>query len=200
MRTFVLLALLLLVLSCRQNRDTQVRDLYRWLNDVDNGLTKTKIIDDVQITVKYLPAQLQAYRELEGKESKFLFDSLVSGYSNQKTFIMSFKSIFDDKNIVYKDVSDKKDYDQRIMDLSFNMGRKLKITACGSDLGPTLFHYEPSYGSNKTINVYVVFAGEKVMSCMEPLDIEYYDNVFNTGISHFTFKQEDIDRIPEIKI
>lgn len=197
---FLYSTVVIFILSCGQNDEKRIQNVYKWINDEDNGLKKTKIIDDVQITVKYLPAELQAYRDLEENEAKSNFDSLVRSYSHQKSFMVSFKSMDDSKNIMYKDVSDKDDYDQRIKDLSFDIGRKLKMTICGSDLRPTLFHYEPNYGSSKTANIYVVFSGEKVMNCDDAFNIAYYDHVFGTGISHFTFKQNDINRIPKLKI
>ncbi|SNT14378.1 hypothetical protein SAMN05421640_2493 [Ekhidna lutea] len=194
-----LFAFSVIALSCTGRYD--VNDLHVWINDEENGLIKERIIDDLKLTVKYLPPEVLAIKELDVEFEKAAFDSLVQVYSNQESFLISFESRLENKDVVYKNVSDKEDYNRRIEQLSFRIGELISLKTSNDKISPSLFHYERAYGTSKVNSVFLVFTDKsKKLLSAEKLDIVFVDEIFKTGISHFVFKRSDIQKIPSLNV
>ena len=192
--------IILLTVGCSSS-NRSIDDLYEWLNDEGNGLLVSKSIGDVEFEVKYLPPSILAFREMDGPGTQEALDSLTQFYSNQESFILTIKSSSSERDIVYRDVQDHQDYNQRINDLSFNLRNLIILKTTSGEFTPSLYHYERSYSLNKSNSIILVFADDgRGIVKSDTLDLVIQDEIFNTGINHFVFRRGDIQRIPRLDI
>lgn len=183
--------------GCSFNEPRTISDLYKWLSLAENGLVKTNEVNDVKMTVKYIPSIIQAYQEVSKNTTHADFDSLISFYDKQLCFVLNFESRIEGKDIKYRGISGEQDYNERINDLSFNIGELITLKTQGTDYNPTLFHFERSFGSSKSNNVVIVFAERELFKSKgEKLDFVFVDEIFKTGINHFVFNRSSIESVP----
>src|SRR5687767_5887409 len=92
MKTAFLVLLLLSLSACNKSFDT-IKSIYAWINDPDNGLVKTKTVEGILLTIKYLPPELLALKETkDDKGNRAMYDSLLNEYKKSYTFLLSIAS------------------------------------------------------------------------------------------------------------
>jgi hypothetical protein len=197
----------LLFTRCQQVIKSQA-DLYKWVHNADNGLIKQKTVDQVALSVKYLPPELLVSRELKGQPTKRkVVDSLLSQYKNGRTFLLNIglkgkgeKATVQD--ILYKDADSYGAYKQRAMEMNFNMAQYIRLKADNKVLVPVIANMENTYSLTKGRNIYLVFSGNKAtqqaLKQAQKLDIIFTDQLFETGIHHFVFDTNKLDNIPQV--
>lgn len=210
--TFLWLGFHLLLVSCQQKIKSQ-QALYQWINDADNGLVKQKDLDGITLTMKYLPPELLVSKELQSLKAgpkkndlKKTVDSLMQGYQNSRTFILNLSPNGQGKkafvqDILYKGADSYAAYKRRAMEMNFNMANYLVLKADGKEMKPVLANMENTYSLTKGRNIYLVFADEKDQNaCLnaQKLDITFTDKLFDTGIHHFVFQKENLDKLPQV--
>ena len=203
--SFILL--MLCCFSCNQRRKINTFDAYvKWLNDTENGLSKTKKVGLLVMNVKFMPAELLAYNEL--KRNKEICaedrDSLVAVYKQQMTFLLTLS--VDDPNTPVKgdlflsDLNEQSEYGARVHDLNFNMDYYIHMLADEKEIQPVLINLENDYNlyGRKTFNV--VFTDTKTKGLLaqaNKFDFVFDDEFFKTGRSHFVFSHKDLNNVPE---
>lgn len=200
------ISILITVFSCNNKATVSFNELVKWINDKDNGLIKESSIQGLKITLKYLPAQYLALREVETNMSGQDFDSLLSVYKWSHSFLMILGPDEDKGeqfDIMYLNTSGYDDYTQRVYDMNFNIKNYISLKTPQKKYSPVMTNLENVYGLNKSRNIYVVFTPQKEnedMLSAENLDFIFNDEIFNTGIHHFIFDKKDIENIPNVKI
>ena len=201
----LLLSTTLILSSCH----TPIRDkaaFYAWMNDQNNGLITTKTIQDVVLTVKYLPAEYLAFKDLKSivNPSQKIIDSLVEQYRDSRAFLLTIQPNPDyqaNGDILYKGVGSYVEYRQRIMDLNFSIEKFISIKADDQTFKPLLSSLENNYGISEKQSVYLLFAdntNQKGLLNAPQLDLVFEDALFGSGINHFKFQKKDLDNIPSI--
>jgi hypothetical protein len=193
--------LLVLFCSCKKEFKTE-KDFFAWLNAPENGLVKTKEIDQFKITVKYLPTSYLAY--LETKNNNYSIeqiDSIKCNYINSKTFLLTIEPVDKRKgtDLLFQDAVSYEQYKQRVLDLNFNAAEFIKIKANGNEYLPVLTNMENAYNIDTKKNITLVFVDEgksKGLFAANELDFTFTDQIFNTGINHFVFSKKDLDNTP----
>jgi hypothetical protein len=212
MSKFILLwvVVILMAAACKPRIRSEA-EFYRWINDPENGLVQSKKANDLSITVKYLPAAFLAYKEwrnIPGAGNKQM-DSLLNYYQRSRTFLMTIKPCATQPDaaartsgdVIYKGIGNYQEYQQRVMQLNFNLGEFLELHAGKQVFKPTLSTMENTYGVTEQRNFYLVFsdADEKTTLLAETeLDLTFQDEIFNTGISHFIFQKDKIEYLPAV--
>ncbi len=201
--TSIILLILLLTSSCKNKGITDMPSFCKWINQSSNGLTQTKNINDLKLAVKYLPPEYLAMKEavdFNNNASPALYDSLLQLYKKNTTFILTISpENSEGGDVMYRDVFDYKEYKQRVHDLNFDFTSYVSIES-GEKLFPAeLSNLENTYSLSKERNIYVVFS-DSVLLGSKDIDFIFNDEIFNTGISHFTFQTENLKNIPEITI
>src|SRR4051812_46545175 len=100
-----------LAIAC-QSEINDMTSLYKWINNPENGLVKTKQVDGIKLTVKYLPAEFLALKETkEEKGNRKCYDSLLNFYKKSHTFLLSIASKENENtnDPMYKDLNDFSD-------------------------------------------------------------------------------------------
>ncbi len=197
MRNHILILLLLFVTFACSNDPKDLKSFYKWINDPDNGLVKSRDIEGIKISVKYLPAEFLALKESSEGNLKGSYDSLYTLYKQNHTFLLSV-SYTDDKNVndpMYKDLRDYPDYKVRAQAMNFDMNEYVSIKTSSNEYRPVLTSMENTYSLKGQRNIYLVFTDEslkKELQSEKELDFVFEDVFFQTGVNHFVFQQSDL--------
>lgn len=189
--------------SCTGRKEYTKKEYSRWINDPTHGLIAERQVNDLKLTVKYLPPEYLASRESQGL-SQSAKDSLTKIYSESKTFLLTIgPSGKEEKkgDLMFRNISNYQQYKERSYAMNFEMEDYVSLSAENEIYRPVLFTLENTYGLEEGRSVYLVFndekKGEKLNTAKE-LDIVFNDELFETGLSHFTFSKKDIDRLPHL--
>lgn len=193
-----------ILLSCGRNEISSYEEYVKWLNDEENGLVMNKKVDGITIKLKYMPSDYLAYQDLSGEKSinKSAIDSIVSGYQKSLTFLMTLG--VDGKmkkgDIMYQDISNYEEYKQKLYAMNFEVEQLTILTLGDKKYKPVLSSLENVYGLTDSRNITLVFVpdteNEKSFYTSDKVLLSYDDEIFNTGINHFTFNREDINNTP----
>jgi hypothetical protein len=193
---YIVAGILLLVSlwGCGRRTTDNVSDYLAWANDPDNGLVRTKSVNGLEITVRYLSPEYRAYLELRGRRRHGgeSVDSLIRSYERSVAFLMTISAHGGD--VMMRDVASYSDYAERMATMNFDMTSFLALVADGATYRPVLATLEDGISPTRTI--IVVFADEEGadrLTTAESLDFVFSDTIFETGIDHFSFVRRDID-------
>ncbi len=199
MRNFFCVVLVVLF-GCQQKINSPT-EFFEWLNNPKNGLIQSKKVDGMEITVKYLPPEYLSMKELKGKYEADKASKLKAQYEKSLAFLITFKPIDkQDGDIMFRNIRDKQDYDQRLMSLSFGMEKYISIKIKGTNYPPILSTLEQTYSTTKHRSVYLVFGGENLGNIKKEKewDIVFEDTIFETGIHHFEFNRDNLLNLPKL--
>lgn len=202
--SLLILPLLLFLLSCSNSSVSTYEEYVAWLNDEDNGLVATKKSNGITIKVKYIPPDYLAYQELQGQSrvKKAKIDSLVESYNKSLTFLMTIgvDGKLKEGDVMFQDVRDYESYKERLYAMNFDVEHLTTLKLGNKTYRPVLSGLENVYGLTESRNITLVFVPEeqkeKVFYASESLQFSFDDEIFNTGINHFTFSREDLDNVP----
>jgi hypothetical protein len=195
---FIGLLAVCLLPACQPGPKTEAA-FYAWLHDPGNGLVQTRQIGDLQLSVKYLPAELLAYREGKGAGySPQRADSLRGRYRQSHAFLLTFKPVGSvaGGDVMYRGVGSYGAYKQRVMDLNFNLDRYVSLRDGEKEVKPLLHTLENTYGATEGRSLYLVF--ENAAAGGSTLDFVFSDEILGTGISHFRFRKSDLENVPSL--
>ncbi|MBL4670398.1 MAG: hypothetical protein JKY30_14200 [Flavobacteriales bacterium] len=198
---------LLLLSSCGKNTVDSYEDYLLWLDDTENGLVRDKEAGGITIKVKQLPSNYLAYQDLINEKSikKSIVDSIIGSYEKSLTFLLTIGVDGDVKkgDIMFQGVRTYKEYKQQLMELNFGIENNISLSIGGNMYNPVLSHLENVYGLTDKRNITVVFVPatkeDKLFYLAEEIQFTYDDELFDTGINHFTFNREDINNNPSFK-
>ncbi len=200
---FILLSLSSVISACKSTIRTE-KELYKWINDKDNGLVQEKTTNGFTLTAKYLPAELLAYREYESDKT-IPFNKVLENYKKNKTFLMSIKvdtATRHTGNILFQDAEGYAGYKQRILSFNFGLEEMISLNYSEKKYKPVLYTLENTFNVVDGKNVYLVFNIDslKKQNKQDEMDLVFEDVHFSTGITHFQFKVTDLQNIPKIEL
>jgi hypothetical protein len=195
---------LVLLVSCGQNEISSEEDYLLWLNEEGNGLLKKKEAGGITIKVKQLPSSYLAYQDLMNNKTikKELADSVIKSYDKSLTFLLTIgvDGVTKQGDIMYQGVKDYEAYKRQLMEMNFGIENNITLTIKDKMYKPVLAHLENVYGLTDSRNITLVFVpetkGESSFYTAKEIQFTYDDELFNTGINHFTFNREDIKNTP----
>lgn len=202
---YVYLTCFLLLAGCRQEIH-DYSEYLKWINDEAHGLVKEKRINNLVLTVKYLPADYLVYRDLHEHQatSGKLKDSLSAQYRASKCFLLTIapdkEKPGNDGDIMMRGIQSLEQYKTRSLTMNFDMNEYLQLVTGKKAYVPVLTHMENVYGVTSGRTIVMLFSPDKLANELkeeEELDIVFDDPLFDTGRSHFVFYKKDIDRIPK---
>lgn len=201
----ILVLSVLIFTQCQRSIESEA-DFQKWLHTPENGFVQQKKVNNLVITTKYLPPSYLALSDLKAFEqpSQLMFDSLMLAYKNSLTFVMTIQPDKEKKangDVMYRGVSDYLSYKERVAQMNFGMDEYVRLYIGGKTFKPVLTTFDNTYSLVEHRSLYLVFAEEKEGEGLftgDILDLAFNDEVFNTGISHFKFRREDIQNTPKI--
>lgn len=205
-RFFVILFFGALLQACSGKKVSNAEDYSMYLNNEANGFKKSKKVGDMLISVKYLPVDFLALKDLDSDKNKKKYDSLINSYKSSTTFLLSFQTIKGQsgEDVMTKGIENFEQYVERTMTLNFDLESKTKIVVNNKEYTPVLSSLENTYGLSKSRNVYLVFADpslNKELANANRVDFVYSDDLYNVGILHFGFDKKLLDKnLPQVDI
>lgn len=198
-----LLMLWFLMTNCQHDLK-DMKSVYGWINDPDHGMVKTKTVEGIKITVKYLPAEFLALKEArEGHADRQTYDSLLKVYTASHTFLLSIASTEKggEQDPMYQDLENYSEYKERALTMNFDMNEYVSIKTSTQEFRPVLTSMENTYSLKGQRNIYMVFTDETAETELmkdDELDFVFNDEIFQTGVNHFIFNQNDLRSMPVI--
>lgn len=204
---FVMMAPVVLVAGCAGDQKLGPEQYIKWVGDTENGLIKTRKVNGIEVSVKYLPNEYLIYKELkniEEEQKQAVNDSLYKAYEGTMTFLFTIgpdeeKGNKDD--IMLTGLRNYHEYVDRSMTMNFELENFVSLKTGEKEIKPVLSSMENVYGLGKSRNILFVFAPEQNnedFEKMTDLDFIYADELFELGILHFNFRKEDFKNIPAL--
>ncbi|WP_028980228.1 hypothetical protein [Sporocytophaga myxococcoides] len=205
-RFYIPFLLLPLLISCSKSKISNFTEYMKWINNPEHGLVKEKYVSGLKISVKYLPPDFLAHKEMKRMESREenTKDSLVNLYSKSKTFLITIAP--DERegekkgDLMLTGVSNYREYKERVFDLNFNLEEYVELIAGKEVYEPVLSGMINGYDLTNKKEFYLVFSekqGQQGLDQSEEMDLVFDDEFFNSGRTHFLFKQEHLASIPQ---
>jgi hypothetical protein len=207
MRIRFIVVFLLLAACGASSRKLEIQQYEAWLLDVDNGLIKSKVISNVNITAKFLPANYLAYKEYRSSVDTD-YDSILKAYQCGLTFEVVLQADKADKiygNLLYYGVPDADALTQRTRYLNFNISEFISLTYGDQVYEPVLSNFEGYNSIGNKINFIVVFelpefnCGTFKEGSQNELMLTYKDPYWDLGVNHFVFEKKYILNVPKLK-
>ena len=194
-----LLYLLLVTIGCQNNQIQSHSDFLTYLAESDNGFKIRREVNDFNITMTYMPAELLALNE-SGTLEKAAFLDNMEKFKRSRTFVLSLRHENQNLDITNYNVSNLQDYQRRISYLNFDIKQDLYIqTRTGEKIRPVLVTMENIYEIGDQKNIYMVFSEEdEAVFKSSSIDLVFEDRITNTGINHFVFNKSSLENIPEL--
>ncbi len=205
----VLICVCLLAVSCGKKKELAEPEYLKWLDDTENGLSLVKKVNGLEMKIKFLPPDYNAYLELSSLKvkNKKVFDSLCNDYSNNMTFLFSIGPSETEENgtdIMFRSIQSYQEYTERVVAMNFEMEQYVTLNINNKEYKPVLSSMENSYGLENKRNMLFVFVpadkNDTGFKTSEKMDFVYLGELFDTGINHFVFTRTSINEAPEIKV
>lgn len=193
--------------GCGKKELRKVEDYLSFVNSEENGLVIKKQVNGFEIKLTYLSPDYLAYRETasENKAGKEAIDSLKNFYSKTMTFMMTItpdEQKRKGEDAVLYGIRNYAKYKERLYNLNFEIEDNISLETGSLSLTPVLTSFENSYGLTSGRSLLFVFApGEKEQPEFyhsETVDFIFDDELFDTGINHFTFRRKDLTNAPSL--
>lgn len=194
---------ILILTSCDFRPDElEPKEYLQWRSENADEFTQSKEFTDFLIMAEYLEPQFLALIEKESSSETKAFNEIYDEYKCGLTFNLSFK-VKGKLNLLQKNITSVEDYNHRIYILSYKMDEFITLKVEDEKLKPALYNYEGHNELNNKINFRVVFVPES-KSCQDLQSINSMiltidDQVWETGITTFTFEGDAIQNFPEVK-
>jgi hypothetical protein len=185
---------LIVVCGCSQGHTSDEGEYLSWLNDPDHGLVQVRAINGLHITVKYMPPDYRAYRELGESESSHDREVVEKRCEGSVNLLLS---ISRDTTAPSRGEIDPHMVIQQGMILNEEIKEHLSLRADGIPHAPVITALDNNAGMSGVINITAVFVDEQPQGKLlhaKQYDVIFDDRMFGTGISHFLFSREAIDR------
>ncbi len=179
------------------------RAFYQWLSDPNHGLVQVRETGDVRLTARYLPPEWLAYRDARraGGPIKPLYDSLLRHYRNSHTFLVNVAPTArsTSADVMYQGVSSYAEYKERVLQLNFRLNEFIHLDTGREKRAPVLHTLENTYSTTPGRNLYLVFDRPTRSEASGPgLDLVFSDEIFGSGINHFTFDAGALGGVPAL--
>lgn len=159
------------------------------------------------IGIKPVPAEYLALNELSGNGiiDADEFRTTVESYGQGLYFLLNISPDQELRkgDIMLQDVKSYDEYKERFLELSFDLYEMLKLEFGDTELPVSLVSTEHSFGLSEHRTAMIAFVPqtgqqEELLSSTNDIQIVLDDRIFKTGISVFSFDQEELNDLRPI--
>ena len=197
----LLLCALAALWGCGDHHVDSIEEYSAWLNDPAHHLVQSKVINGLQLTVKYLPPEYMAYQDIRNStnSSAWYRDSIIALYRSNVHFLLSIGLDGEERrnaDVMTSGVGSYPEFARRVLDMNFDMENHILLKTRGGECRPVLAVMENTYGIKGRRDIVVAFspaAGD--LKNTDEMDFVLYDEIFGTGISHFVFQKNNMNGV-----
>ena len=205
----LVLMMISLTLNCQQRSKVHTtEDIYEWIANPKNGLSKTRSVKDITINVKFLPKKLwgKGTASDHSRAEKKTIDRAVLINHKALAFLLTItphESKIANQDVLYYGVSNFAEYSDRVATLNFRMQNYLSLRLEQQEYIPLSAIFENTYELSKELKIQVIFTIDDLLTklaTVSTIDLTFMDEIFNTGIHHFVFETQSVFNIPEVDL
>lgn len=186
MRFYIsILSFLVVIISCNTKKELSLEEYKSYINDEDNGLTKTQELGDLEYKLTIIPEQLINRNIRKQKKSKLISLRYKISYNKGK-------------DILKTGISSIKDYNMKLMYLTTNIQNDFYLVNGEDTSNCTLLVPEYIDGITPYITCNVSFQLNQSY-VRNDLNIVYIDNLFSGEKINFLIKKNDLNNLPKLK-
>lgn len=176
-----------------------------WISSEANPMLFRKKIGKTEYALRYLPADFLAMREA----GKIADDSLVAEAKEHYEDMVYFQMKITIPGVSYEPLKHDlpagaekgAEYDRRVKYCSFGMQNDISLVSEKKDTIPcSIMLYERSFDVAPVCNFQLAFNRTEIDRVTGNLSFVFYDNLFNQGIIKFTFRKEDLNKVPKLNV
>ncbi len=196
---FICFCLFAVLLSSCGRHKLEAKEYIKWV-DESEILSSTKVIGNIEFTMRYIPAEYMLLKEIAaGKNvSKEVFNQKLKEQSKLIYINLQVKDLDSHSEAIRSGVRSMEDLSQKINHMSFNAQKDFELIQCDSLKKCVLYHFERSYdlaSHNK-----IVMAFENNGHCESDIKLKYDDQVFDTGIINLVITKEQLAEVPALDL
>ncbi|MFT5790939.1 MAG: hypothetical protein ACI9LI_000268 [Saprospiraceae bacterium] len=194
--------LVLMICGCSKSpQSLKPKNYINWLRKPENGLNKTKTINDLAFTMCYRTNEDVVVLNNKREEiTKQLLEQELNDLGNELQYA-TFKIARDNSNQSVLQVGNVSGdvYTKRIAYMSFDMQNDFYLIEGNDTLDCQLFHFVRNYELAPYVEFSLGFENSK-NKIIQDKTFVYEDKLFNTGILKFTIDSKDIKQIPSVQV
>lgn len=168
----------------------------KWVQNPENGLSNHKQFEDLKFNIAYQPIPLLVLREFDPQNriSREDFDNLHRDYEGLEYYLFQISGPSD---ILKYAIQEEQEYYERVEYYSFHMQKDIRMIAGNDTLPCKMFHFERNYGVAPFARFLLGF---DVPEGKFDRRFNYEEIVFGVGQVELTVLQENIDKLPSLKL
>lgn len=191
------LFLLITIVSCTKTFDTQ-EELYRYIQDEDNGYNYKKTVAGVDYVLQYRPTDLLVKQELGDKTDAVQVDKLRQKYNKYLYFNLSMSK--NNQELLNGVARDKAKFGQMVNELAFGMEEKVHVYTPEKDtLAMADFIYPRMYGMSNATSIMIVYPRDAKYMTQDYLNFVIEDLGLDTGDIKFKLNTQALANEPQLQ-
>jgi hypothetical protein len=209
-RLIIILSLIACTTGCNTTPESlNGADYVGWISSEKKGFVKTKKVNTVTITSRYMPAAFLAYREfMNGDYPDKLYDSIYNSYKCSVTFQFTMHADRKDKsygNLKYYNIASQEELAGRVRFLNFSAAEFFLVEWNGAKYYPVLSVFEGFDELENKLSFSLVFQIPG-FNCSAPPDnfdnvnFVFDDPLWGLGTNNFLFQNAVFQNKPKLSI
>ena len=175
-------------------------EMKEYVVDMEHGLIKSKIIDEVTFSAKYKPVDYIIANEIkENVISKTVYKKMQEELSGMQYFDLRIEIEKMNGELLKYGLSTEAEYEERVNYLAFTIKDDIKLIDGSDTLNCVLHHFERVYDIVPYATILLGFKNYG-NDLMHEKTLMYHDKLFGKGIIKFTFLPADLQSIPHLEI
>jgi hypothetical protein len=171
----------------------------KWATNQDNGLLKTKSIEEISLKVQYKPIPFIIANEMRTNDIKNTeFKQRAKELEGMQYYNLVL-DITDARNILNYKVNDVGGQQARIQYLSFGMQQDIYLEEGGKELPCKLFHFERTYNISKERTFLLAFEQDE-QTKFDDKTLVINSSMLGTGPIKVKFLGKNLNQIPTMKV
>lgn len=197
MKYCIAILLLIGLASCAESPSmVSSAEFVEWTADEENGLHRTKEIDDIRYTVSYIPRAQMALLETGTDATREEWNDVLNAKGDMQYFKLEYQLTSGNEDILKYNLYDETEYYSRTNYLAFGIDKDVSLKSGKEQLPCRLHHFTPHYGISPKAEI--LFAFDKTDSTQN-ITLVLEDELFGSGMLQFEFTAEDLNNIPTIQ-
>ena len=196
----IIMLLAIMIWGCNNTpKSLTPKNYISWLRNPDNGLNKTKIINDLSFTMTYRTKEdLVILNNKRTQITQRLLDKELNNLGDDLQYA-TFRIARDNSNQSVLQVGNmtQDTYTKRIAYMSFDMQKDFYVLEGNDTLNCQLFHFVRNYELAPYVEFSLGFDNSKSKTTKDKTFI-YDDKLFGIGKLKFSITSKDINRIPNV--
>jgi hypothetical protein len=169
-----------------------------WVRNPQNGLVKTKTIDDLKFTVQYKPYEyIVCLEERSDKVADTTMKRKVKELDGMQYYDLKILLKTNEGELLKSGINSMEEYDKRVKYFSFGMQNDIQLVDGKDTLPCVMYHFERAYDATPVCTLLLGFNKDN-SNAAKPKTLLVYDRTFNKGLLKFTFTEKRLQTLPKL--